>query len=214
MDFSHDDYRSTLRAFRSAGYSITGFLGFLADPQPRHLILRHDIDHSLSAAVRLARVDADEGIRSTFFLRVHAQAYSLTSYDALHQVAELERLGHEIELHLDGGLHIPLAIGEKESLDRQRDILEAVLGRPINGFSMHEPARMGGLDVSDQAKDRWGVDYHAYESRFLTPTMKYLSDSGARWREGHFREWIGRVPHLQVLIHPVWWFENLPQENY
>ncbi len=214
MDFSFGDYRSTLEAYRASGYVITGFSGYLDNPQERHLLLRHDVDMSLDPALRLAEVDADLGISSTFFLRVHAHGYNVTSYDSLNKIDELHRLGHDVELHLDGGLHHTMPIGEKEALDRQKDILEAVLGRPINGFSAHEPARMGGLDMADRTKTRWGVRYHAYEPRFMTPTVKYLSDSGARWREGHFREWVGKVDRLHVLVHPIWWFETLPQENY
>lgn len=214
MDFSYEDYRTSLSSFRDAGYAITGFLDYLDKPQPRHLVLRHDVDLSMDAAVRLARVDADFGCTSTFFLRVHALGYSVTSYDALQQIDELRSLGHEVELHLDGGLHQTMPIGQKEALDRQQQIIEAVLCRPINGFSAHEPARMGGIDVADRTMHRWGVRYHAYEPRFMMPAIKYLSDSGARWREGHFREWVGRADHLHVLIHPIWWFNTLPQENY
>jgi hypothetical protein len=88
-----------------------------------------------------------------------------------------------------------------------------VLQRPLNGFSAHEPARMGSLDASDAAKNRWGVSYHAYESRFMNPNIRYLSDSSARWRDGHFVEWVDLADHLQVLVHPIWWFRRLPQEN-
>ena len=71
-------------------------------------------------------------------------------------------------------------------------------------------------DRGDQLRERWSetVRYHAYEARFTTPTMKYLSDSSGHWREGHFAEWVDKVPVLQVLTHPFWWFETVPAENY
>lgn len=192
---------------------MTGFLPYLNDPQPKHLVLRHDVDHSLEQAMRIARIDAEEGCPATFFLRVHAHGYNVTSYQSLIHIEELHRLGHEIELHLDGGLHEALSIGEKEAIDRQKDLLEAALCRPINGFSAHEPTRMGNLGVSDEALERWGIRYHAYQDRFMYPQVKYLSDSSARWREGHFGEWVNRADRLQVLVHPIWWFDRLPQEN-
>lgn len=213
VGFTFAEYRASLRAFRAEGYAITGFLPFLEAPKPKHMILRHDVDHSLEQALRLARIDAAEGCSATFFLRVHARGYNVASYQSLQLIDELHSLGHEVELHLDGGIHQGLPISEVDALDRQREVLEAVLRRPINGFSAHEPARMGNLDSSDDALTRWGVRYHAYQARFMNPQIRYLSDSSARWRDGHFFEWLGRADHLHVLVHPVWWYDRLPQEN-
>ena len=53
----------------------------------------------------------------------------------------------------------------------------------------------------------------SYENRFFKD-IKYLSDSGGRWREGHFNEWVNVENKLQVLTHPWWWFKKYPQENY
>jgi hypothetical protein len=44
--------------------------------------------------------------------------------------------------------------------------------------------------------------------------MKYLSESGGRWRESCFHNWINQVDRLQVLVHPFWWYDKVPQENY
>lgn len=43
--------------------------------------------------------------------------------------------------------------------------------------------------------------------------LRPRSDSSAQWREGHFFEWIDKVDQLQVLVHPIWWFKDSPQEN-
>lgn len=213
LGFTFRDYRRSLRAFRDAGYAITGFLPFLDDPQPRHLILRHDIDNSMELALRMARMDAEEGAHATFFLRVHATGYNLLSLPSLRMVQELEQMGHEVELHLDGGLSESLGLPERRIADRQRVVMEEILGRPINGFSSHEPSRMGNLEEAQELKESWDVRYHAYEARFMMPNLKYLSDSSARWREGHFFGWVGKVDQLQVLVHPIWWYDRAPQEN-
>ena len=45
--------------------------------------------------------------------------------------------------------------------------------------------------------------------------MKYISDSGARWREGDMFEWLQKnTPKLYVLTHPVWWYDKTTLENY
>lgn len=212
--FSFKDYRETLEAYKSAGYVVSGFAQYLQSANSKHLILRHDCDNSLTQALRIARIDAEAGCTATFFVRVHAVGYNLLSLSSLQAIREIETLGHSVELHLEGG--IPELLGDTMDTwaDRQRSVFEAAMGRSPRGFSSHEPARMGNVRYADDLLARWGLDYHAYEARFTSPTIKYLSDSSANWREGHFRLWVDREPVIQVLTHPIWWFEKIPQENY
>ncbi len=212
--FSFKDYRETIEAYKTAGYAVTGFPDYLANPQAKHLILRHDCDNSISQALRIAEIDTAAGASATFFVRVHAIGYNLLSLPSLQAIRAIEALGHNVELHLEGG--IPDVLGDSMDTwaDRQRSVFEAAMGRSPRGFSSHEPARMGNVRYADELLTRWGLDYHAYEDRFTSPEIKYLSDSSATWREGHFRLWIDREPVIQVLTHPIWWFDQVPQENY
>ena len=216
FDFSLQSYADTLADYKDHGYAVTGFREYLDDPQEKHMIMRHDIDNSLEQAFRIAKVDAEAGCTSTFFLRVHARGYNLLALPSLVGIREMEDMGHQVELHLEGGLNQWLGGTEVEWADRQKDAFEAALDRPIHGFSSHEPARTGGLAFADAMLDRWSdtVSYHAYQQKFLNPQIKYLSDSSARWREGHFGTWVGKEPHMQVLTHPFWWYERTPAENY
>lgn len=213
LGFSFADYRDALRAYVDDGYRVTGFGRYLDDPAQRHLVLRHDCDNSLEQALRMGEIDAQEGCSSTFFVRVHARGYNLLALPSLQILARLDELGHEVELHLEAGIPDVLGIELMAFIDRQRAAFTAALGRPPHGVSSHEPARMGQLDLASAVVERWGLDYHAYEPRF-TDDIKYLSDSSGRWREGHFRLWAGKVDLLQVLVHPIWWFDRVPQENY
>lgn len=217
LGFSFRDYSGALDAFRAEGYAVTGFAGYLNAPRAKHLILRHDLDNSIDQALRVARLDAQQGCSSSFFVRVHALGYNLMSLRSLQALREMEDLGHEVGLHLEGGINE--VVGDEDNFvwaDRQRAVFEAATGRSLTGFSVHEPARMGGIGFADALLERWSdsVTYHAYEDRFTTPVMKYLSDSSGNWREGHFGLWVGREPLLQVLTHPFWWFEKVPAENY
>ena len=214
--FSFADYSAALHAFVAAGYAVTGFDGYLDSPHEKHLILRHDCDNNIAQALRVAELDAAASCTSTFFVRVHARGYNLLGLPELQALRRMEDLGHQVELHLEGGLQEYLGGTLDEWADRQRAVFEAALGRPLRGFSSHEPARMGGIDFANRLLERWGgsVRYHAYEARFTTPTMKYLSDSSGTWREGHFALWVGTEPLYQVLTHPIWWFERIPAENY
>lgn len=216
LGFSLKSYADALRAYLDAGYAVTSFQEYLADPQPKHLILRHDIDNSIEQALRVARVDAEVGCTSSIFVRVHARGYSLMSLPSLMIMREMEELGHEVQLHLEGGIGEAMGGTNLEWAERQRTVFETAVNRPLGGFSLHEPARLGGFEFASHLLDLWGptVSYHSYEPRFMMPSMKYLSDSSGNWREGHFALWVDKVPVLQVLTHPFWWFERVPAENY
>ena len=56
FDLAH--YREVLDSAKSGGYR---FAGFDRPPEPGDLILRHDVDLSLDAALALAEVEAEAG---------------------------------------------------------------------------------------------------------------------------------------------------------
>ncbi len=214
--FSLECYSETLHAYLDAGYAVTSFEEYLADPQPKHLILRHDIDNSIEQAMRVAKVDAEAGCSASVFLRVHARGYNLMDLPSMARIREMQAFGHEVQLHLEGGINEVVGGTNLESADRQRTVFEAAVGKPLGGFSLHEPARMGGIAFGNELLNHWSdtVRYHSYEERFMMPSLKYLSDSSGNWREGHFALWVDKVPVLQVLTHPFWWFDKVPAENY
>jgi hypothetical protein len=208
-----NDYSGSIQSYLENGYKVTSFAEYLTDPATKHLILRHDVDFALEPALKIGKLDAELGATSSFYFRVHAKNYNLFSVQGLSTVDHLMNLGHEVALHLEEGIE---RIGQREkwaNLDGQKDSFEKLLGIKIKGFAAHEPVRFGGFQTSDEAKVRWELEYHSYESKF-TNEMKYLSDSSGRWRERPFQDYVNEYQKLQVLIHPIWWFENTPQENY
>ena len=89
-DFSLDHYRDLLRAAQAGGYR---WAGFDRAPEPGDLILRHDVDLSLAAAVAVAEVEADEGAWSTWFLMTRSVFYNLDSSEGEAAIARLRELG-------------------------------------------------------------------------------------------------------------------------
>ena len=75
-DFSLAHYRELLEAAKAGGYR---FAGFDRAPEPGDLILRHDVDLSLEAALALAEVEAEAGAWSTWFLMTRSVFYNLAS---------------------------------------------------------------------------------------------------------------------------------------
>ena len=94
--FSLDHYRELLRAAKEGGYR---WAGFDRAPQAGDLILRHDVDLSLEAAVAVAEVEAEEGAWSTWFLLTRSNFYNLDSAAGEAAIARLRELGGRIAHH-------------------------------------------------------------------------------------------------------------------
>ena len=68
---------------------------------PNAIILRHDVDFDIEAAYRLAMIEAEYNIRSTFFFLTTCHTYNLLSLPNRIKLYEMVKLGFEIGLHFD-----------------------------------------------------------------------------------------------------------------
>ncbi len=176
----------------------------------RVILWRHDIDFSVHRALRLAQIEKDLGITSTFFIQLSSSSYNVFESTVLDRIRQIIQLGHQIGLHFDpslyAGLHKDAAM---KKMAWEKTILEELLGEDIVAVSFHNP------DVGD-----WlSVDQHtlcgmvnAY-SKFLKTHFGYCSDSNGYWRFDSIESVLRSKKHsrLQVLTHPGWWIpEPLP----
>lgn len=94
FDLTH--YAEILEAAKKGGYRFTTFD---ESPEPGHLFLRHDIDLSLDAALRMAELEAEHGVRTTYLLMTESIFYNLASSEGVSAIARLRELGHAVGLH-------------------------------------------------------------------------------------------------------------------
>ena len=66
MSFTYQWYRGLLSLLQKQGYAFRNYHDYV--DAPRCVILRHDVDMSLEQAVRLAELEAAEGVQSTWFV--------------------------------------------------------------------------------------------------------------------------------------------------
>jgi hypothetical protein len=169
--------------------------------RPRSILLRHDVDVSLELAVKMANFESQRMIRATYFVRLHARYYdtedteSKSAIDRLRQVAE-------VGLHYELGYYQMIGGDPLTLLNRDRERMSALLNSCSFGSAAHMPGMVGHL--SEEETKAAGLTYEAYAPVF-TRDRKYLSDSGARWREGCLCQWLDQADHFTVLVHPVWW---------
>jgi hypothetical protein len=175
FDLHH--YRELLDAARQGGYR---FALFDREPAPGDLLLRHDVDLSLDAALAVAELEAEADAQATYFLMTRSVFYNLASSEGERALSRLRELGHRVGLH---ALHPYL------DLDDRFDSVVA-WHNPDPDF-MREP-----LDVAT----------NVMESPFFDPDH-YRSDSNQHWRSGcpHDDLAAGRFEWLQLLTHPEIW---------
>jgi len=175
--FDLEHYRELLAAGRAGGYR---FAFFDRDPQPGDLLLRHDVDLSLEAAVELAELEAELGAAATYFLMTESVFYNLGSPVGEQTLERLRALGHRVGLH---------AVYPRAELDGRFD--------PVVAWHNPEPEFMTA-PVDGAA--------NAMEPRFFAPA-RYRSDSNQRWRSGCPHEALarGEFEWLQLLTHPEIW---------
>jgi hypothetical protein len=175
--FSLDHYRELLRAGAAGGYR---WAGFDREPRAGDLILRHDVDLSLDAALVMAEVEAEEGAWSTYFLMTRSSFYNLASKEGERAVARLRELGHRIGHH---------AVYPHVDLDSRFDAVVA----------WHNP------DPEFMQTEIPGA-VNAMRPPFFDPP-RYRSDSNQNWRNGcpHGEIARGEFDWLQLLIHAEIW---------
>ena len=164
--------------------------------------LRHDIDFSPVNAVRMAKLEKQYGICSTYTVLLSGGYYNPFEKHVRELIREIKSCGHEVGLHFDPTVHdisdealLPARIKEEASA------LEDLIAAPVSMFSFHNTT-----DFSMSCRDReYGGLLNAY-SNFFHNDVEYTSDSNGYWR---FRSWdellLENHKVIQVLTHPIWW---------
>ena len=199
VDFTLQGYRALLDALVGRGYRACRFEE--ADPDDRHLLLRHDLDMSVRLALEIAEVEAELGLAATYFVMVRTEMYNPFSRSNVDAISRLIALGHEVGLHLDASLY-ETDLGDLDAgAERECRTLETMSGRPVDVVSLHRPApHLQGLDRPIGGRP------HAYQPRFFQ-AMGYCSDSRGGWHYGHPLDHpsVAGGRGLQLLTHPIWW---------
>jgi hypothetical protein len=176
-EFTLEHYRELLRAAHEGGYRFATF----GDPPERgDVLLRHDVDLSLEAALAMAELEAEENAITTYLLMTRSVFYNLASREGEAALARLRELGHGVGLH---------AVHPHVDLD----------GRFDRVVAWHNPEPEYMRAPIDGA-------VNPMEAPYFDPAT-YRSDSNHRWRSGCPHEDLraGAFPWLQVLVHPEIW---------
>jgi hypothetical protein len=175
FDLAH--YVELLDAAKAGGYK---FAAFKREPRPGDLLLRHDVDMSLAAAVTMAELEAERDVSATYFLMTRSDFYNLDSPSGVAALARIRDLGHRIGLH---------GVYPDATLDDRFDSVVA----------WHTP------DPEYMSAPIRGV-VNVMQEPYFDPE-RYRSDSNQHWRSGcpHDELRKGSFDWLQLLVHPEIW---------
>jgi hypothetical protein len=210
-DFNISHWSDVIKTALNYGYVFYSFNDWLelnSSIPERTIIIRHDVDVSLYWALCLAKVEAEFGVRGTYFIRLHSKFYNLEELASLEYLKNLTQINVDIALHYERHAYELLGGNQPEILARDVRLLGNIVGKPIKSCSAHRIGVNPPLDV--ETIKNAGLLCEAHTSEFVKE-RKYISDSARHWREGCLCQWLGHVNHLTVLTHPVWWFE--PEEK-
>lgn len=196
------------------------------------VVLRHDVDFDLDRALRMAREEANAGVRSAYYFRfcVEPATWRIPSYSPffeghLSSIREIHQLGHEIGLHYEWTQFESLfGLDPVCFLRLQADAFKRLTGLESIGGVSHGSAHARATgrrntaiyeELNHRALD-CGLIYFFYQEMEKLQSFEYYTDSGGFWHgesihsDVFFRKsGLGKV----VLVHPDWWTNrnvNLP----
>lgn len=168
---------------------------------------RHDVDFSLNRAYRLAEMEAELGVKATYFIHMQSGFYNIfepSQYKILKRIIDK---GHAVGLHFDHGFYTQSKqMSDHDEIEKQavieKEMMENYFGIQIGAVSFHNPEANQVLNLQ---QDYYGGGVNAY-SQTIRNQCKYCSDSNGYWRYDRLQDVIeSDYKKLHVLTHPVWW---------
>jgi len=180
------------------------FATFDAIPWDERFVLwRHDIDISLNRSRRIAEIEADRGIVSTYFANVHSAFYNLFEASQSAALSSILAMGHRLGIHFDANYYDVQNEDELEILvAREANLLSTMFDSRIDAVSFHNPTDLH----LGWTRERYAGLVNCYSKR-LKESTSYCSDSNGYWRFRRLFDVVksGDEIRLQVLTHPGLW---------
>lgn len=166
-----------------------------------HLILRHDIDYSLPASLKMAQIEKDLNIKSTYFVMLSSGLYNLLSENNIDIIQQISKLGHEIGLHYYPTQYRLYNRNPMKTLEIEIELLEHLLGKKIYSIARH---------------GHWDKDPFAGIKKYINANHPYfrgnlfVHESGRAWTplQGLARLLNDPPKRVQLLIHAGNWQED------
>ncbi len=194
MDFTIKIYKVLLKTLIDQGFSFMTFANFLENPDLNCIILRHDVDIRPENSLAFARIQADLGIKGTYYFRIVPESWDETI------IKEVSEMGHEIGYHYEDMSLVAKKFDSNISLYKKNDDLTQFLASlAFESFTKNlkkfrEIVRVHTICMHGSPLSRWDnrliwnyFDYHDlgiigepyFDINFFE--VMYLTDTGRKW---------------------------------
>lgn len=193
-------YKELLSTFLEQDYEFVLFQEITK--KNRQLVLRHDIDFDTNFALQMAEIEAEIGIKSTYFFLLRSNFYNVLALQDFENVQKIKALGHSISIHFDPVIYKNF----RKGLEQELSIFQHYFETDVKIISLHRPN-----DFFLKFDEPINNIEHTYQSKYFKD-IKYISDSTGIWRYGHplDTEAFSLKKSIHLLIHPVWWMVEGP----
>ena len=181
-DFTLKSYRSLMEAFQASGYRFQTFEEFIEKPaEGKMVVMRHDVDEKAYNALKIAQLEHDLGIRSTYFFRIVKQS------NVPEVIRGIATLGNEIGYHYED---LATAEGDMEKAFKsfEKNLVYFREYYPVRSVCMHGSSTSKYdnrlLWKAHQLSD-FGLIGEPYLSVDFDKVF-YLTDTGYAWDGGKF----------------------------
>jgi glycosyltransferase involved in cell wall biosynthesis len=199
QQFTYDSYIKLLKYLKNQ-YKIVPVCKASYEDTP-YLILRHDVDVSLQAALKMAKIENSLDIKSTYFILLCSPFYNVLEGDGIAILRQISNMGHEIGLHYYPPQYAIYQKTPEKSIQLETKILEELLNKKIHSIARHGP---------------WVRDPFSNTKKFINANHPYLRadlfihESNRAWvtLDGLSFLFKNNPEKVQLLIHPDNWQEQ------
>ena len=205
-DFTLTNYRTMIQIAKNKNYQFKFFFEQI-DNESKVILWRHDVEFSPFIALKMAEIEAVEGVKATYFFQLHAEFYNLFEKAISEIVLKIKSYGHDIGLHFDS--HYFNVTNEKDlekylALDTR--FFNEIFNMDIKVFSFHNTNDF----ILSCENERYGGLLNVY-SKYFKEKFSYCADSTGYWRYERLADVLNNqeVHRLQVLTHDAMWSKEI-----
>ena len=142
MNFTYEGYKALTDLLKAHGYQFVSYDTW-QNQQGRCVIMRHDIDNDPLYSLRLAQLEAEQGVHSVYFVLLTSDFYNVFSRRNREYLREIISLGHDIGLHFDSAAYPDSDTPEGliKNIQHEAALLSEAINHPIKFVSMHRPGK-------------------------------------------------------------------------
>lgn len=229
LDFTHEKYRELCSVISNSPYLPIPVKKYLSESiKDRAIILRHDVDCKIKNSLKIAKIEMEEGLTSTYYIRMTEKVFKPEI------IREIEGLGHEI------GYHYEVLDKAKGNYEKAIEMFKSELVEFKKMCDVETICMHGNPLTRWDNRDLWkhynfkdfGIIGEAYISIDYNDVV-YFSDTGRTWGGEKYRvkDIVGRgldsfdvkstddlieliedetIKRMCILSHPGQWDDSYP----